>query len=391
MMDIDDMEKMRSDLLRRIADYLFAAYRWACMDSPTGLEPKPLGLTIDMLEYQRCCHPVYARYCEMHGRTERGVSLLDYPPLPVEFFKRADVSPFSQVQTIAEFHSSGTTTGDRSIHRFRDVGLLHRAIFFAFTIYVARIMSPRTRVFSLMPSYEDNPHSSLGYMLTQLVRTLGGEGSDFFFSMEDGLASDRLFEALRQAARDEVPVHLLGPAFSYVELLDRLGDEKIASAPESCLFETGGYKGRTREIPKRELRDSLSASLGIERRRIYGEYGMCELTSQGYEICALNTRGELPDEGLFTFPVWMKCILYNPETMAPVLPGNCGQIALFDLCNLDSAGYILTGDIGIMEPLSESLRARVPGHPKHALRLLGRAENAMPKGCSMSWEEWAGR
>ena len=386
---MEDIEQSRSDLLRRISDYLFAAYRWSCMDSPTGLEPKPLGLIIDALEYQRLNHPLYGRYCEIHGRTSRGVSLLDYPPLPVEFFKRTDVCPFPQAQTLLEFHSSGTTSADRSVHRYRDLGMIQRAIFYTFTMYIARAMSPKTRVLSLMPSFEDNPHSSLGYMLTQLVRTLGSEGSDCFFSMQNGLETDRLFETLRQAAKDEVPVHLLGPAFSYVELLDRLGDEKIASAPGSCLLETGGYKGRSREIPKSELRDALSGALGIARRNIYGEYGMCELTSQGYEICALNTHGELPQEGLFIFPNWMKCILYDPETMAPVLPGNKGQIALFDLCNIDSAVFLLTGDIGILESLSESVRAHVPGHPKFALRLLGRAQNAMPKGCSMSWEEWS--
>ncbi len=388
---MEDTELIRSDLLRRISDYLFAAYRWACMDSPTGLEPKPLGLSIDLLEYQRLHHPLYAKYCEMNGRNSRGVSLLDYPPLPVECFKRADVCPFPPDLAIAEFRSSGTTSADRSIHKFRDTGLLQRAIFYTFTMFIARIMSPKTRVLSLMPAYEDNPHSSLGYMLTQLVRNLGGDGSGCFFSMNSGLDTDGLLDALDHAQKDNVPVHLMGPAFSYVELLDKLDGRTFSCAPGSCLLETGGYKGRSREIPKSELRDALSNALGIPRRAIYGEYGMCELTSQAYEICALNTRGPLPDEGLFTFPMWMKCILYDPENMAPVLPGNKGQIALFDLCNLDSAAYLLTGDIGIMEPLDENLRARVPGHPKFALRLLGRAGNATPKGCSMSWEEWASK
>ncbi len=379
----------RIDLFKRIADFLFASYRWGCMDCPTGLEPKPLGLIVDLLEYQRLNHPLYGKYCEIHGRTSRGTSLLDYPPLPVECFKKADICPFSKDLTVAEFYSSGTTEGIRSIHRFRDVGLMQRSLIYAFTMLIARSIPPQTRVLSLMPSINDNPHSSLGFMISSFVDVLGTEGSGHFFSMDHGLDTDRLIAELEKSAKEQIPVHLMGPAFSYVELLDALHERKITSAPGSGLLETGGYKGKSREIPKSELRDMLSEKLGISRRYIYGEYGMCELSSQGYEICAFNTPGELPEEGLFVFPNWLKCIIFNPENMSPVLPENEGQIALFDLCNLDSAAFILTGDIGELQLLPEPLRARVPGHPKYVLKLKGRAANAVPKGCSMSWDEWA--
>ncbi len=382
------MEDLRMTLFKRISDFLFASYRWACMDSPTGLEPKPIGLTIDLLEYQRQNHPLYNKYCSLRGRNDRGTSLLDYPPLPVECFKHADVFPFPKERAVAEFYSSGTTEGVRSIHRFRDTSLMMRSNIYAFTQFIARTMSPKTQIISLMPSAEENPHSSLGFMISSFVEVFGAPGSASFFSMKDGLNTEGLISHLIQCATKDIPVHLMGPAFAYVELLDKMGNREIQSAPGSCLLETGGYKGRCREIPKNELRDALSKHLGIERRHIYGEYGMCELSSQAYEICALNTSCKLPEEGLYIFPNWVKCILFNPENMSPILPGNEGQIAIFDMCNLDSAAYILTGDIGIQVPLDESLRAKVPGHPKHALKLLGRAADAMPKGCSMSWDEW---
>lgn len=385
------MENVRIDLFKQISDFLFAHYRWVSMGSPSGLEPRPINLAIDLLEYQRQYHPLYGRYCRLHGRETRGTTLLDYPPLPVESFKRADICPFDANLVTAEFYSSGTTEGVRSIHKFRDPGLMLRSIVYTFTTLVSGALHPKSRVFSLMPSSQDNPHSSLGYMIDELMRILGSEGSGHFFSMSSGLDVAGLSAALKQASADEAPVHLMGPAFSYVEFLDATAGQNFHCAPGSCLLETGGYKGRVREIPKSELRDMLSERLGIPRRSIYGEYGMCELSSQGYEISALNTRGELPDEGLYIFPGWMKCILYNPDTMSPVLPGHEGQIALLDLCNLDSCAFILTGDIGIIEDLPESLRARVPGHPRHGLRLLGRASTAVPKGCSMAWEDWASR
>lgn len=385
------METLRLELFKRISDYLFAHYRWMSMGSPSGLEPRPLGLVIDLLEYQRLHHPLYGRYCRLHGREERGTTILDYPPLPVESFKRADICPFDKSLVTAEFYSSGTTEGIRSIHKFRDPGLMQRSIVYTFTSFVSGALHPKSRVFSLMPSSQDNPHSSLGYMIDALMRILGSESSGHFFNMSSGLDVSGLCEALERAYAENAPVHLMGPAFSYVEFLDATSGHSFKSVPGSCLLETGGYKGRVREIPKSELRDMLSERLNIPRRAIYGEYGMCELSSQGYEISALNTHGELPDEGLYIFPGWMKCILYHPETMQPVLPGHEGQIALLDLCNLDSAAFILTGDVGILEDLPESLRSRVPGHPSHALRLLGRASTAVPKGCSMAWEEWAGR
>lgn len=383
-------EALRSELFKKISDFLFSYFQWASSGAPAGLEPKMLGLSADVLEYQRLNHPLYGRYCALHGRAERGNSILDYPPLPVESFKRADICPFGADLTVAEFHSSGTTEGVRSIHRFRDAGLMQRAIFYAFTLMISRFMPKSMRFLSLMPSPADNPHSSLGYMIGQFVQNYGAPGSGYFFDFERGFDFDRFAVALETAERDGVAVHIFGPAFSYVELIDRLGEtgKTFRCAPGSCLLETGGYKGRTREIPKDELRRALSEKLGIARDHIYGEYGMCELSSQGYEICALNCKGRCPGECLYIFPGWLRCILFNPETMAPVLPGNEGQIAFFDLCNLDSAAYILTGDVGTLVELPPDMRAGTVGFPKYGLRLRGRAPKAVPKGCSMAWDEW---
>ena len=382
-------EKMRTELFYRISDYMFEVYRWVSSNGPAPFEPKAPGLFVDVLEYQRLNHPMYAKYCEISGCTQRGKSIFDYPPLPVESFKRADLCPFEPDQVIAEFYSSGTTEQVRSIHKFRDMGLVQRANLFAFQMMVMRNTGKIPRIFSLMPSPQDNPHSSLGFMISQFVQNLGVKGSGYYFSMDGGLDVDGLCDAIAQAYRDEVPVHLMGPSFAYVHLLDALGDRTLQTVPGSCLLETGGYKGKSREVPKGELRDALSAKLGIARRFIYGEYGMCELSSQGYEICALNTSGDLPDEGLYIFPPWLKCVVFNPDDMSPTLPGNEGQIAFCDMCNLDSAAYILTGDVGTMVEIPGDLRKRIKGFPKFALKLRGRAANAVPKGCSMAWDEWA--
>ena len=392
-----DYSQTRNDLLREIGDYLFTCFQWASsFDDGHGhfnvlALKKPVfpGLEMRILQYQRATNPTFARYCEASHVPDEPKGLLDWVPLPVECFKRASVSPFPEENAVASFYSSGTTTDAKSIHRFLDLGLMQRSIIFQYGNMIGRSIFPNTHILSLMPSAAENPHSSLGYMIQYIMDTLGGNKSRSFFSMKDGLDVDALRATLKECAQNDEPVHIMGPAFAYVALLDALKDETFSCAPRSALLETGGYKGKSREIPKSELRDALANKLGIARNRIYGEYGMCELSSQGYELCSLNARADLiPEEGLFILPPWVKCIIYAPDTMAPVLPDHDGQIAIFDPCNLDSAAFILTGDVGRLVPLDPRLRSSIPGHPKYALRLYGRAPSAIPKGCSMSWDEW---
>lgn len=380
---------MRTQLYKRVADYMFAIYQWISGHGPMPFEPKAPGLFVDMLEYQRLNHPLYGKYCEINGCTKRGSSIFDYPPLPVEAFKRADICPFEADQVVAEFYSSGTTEGVHSVHKFRDIGLVQRTNLLTFSMWMLQLLPKLARFYSLMPTPADNPHSSLGFMIAQFVDGIGAPGSGSFFTMENGLDAEGLCDALEQSYREEIPVYLMGPSFAWVHLLDQMGDRTIKCAPGSSLLETGGYKGKSREVPRSELRNALASKLGLNRRFIYGEYGMCELSSQGYEICALNTTGELPQEGLYIFPPWLKCIVFNPDDMSPVMPGNPGQIAFCDLCNLDSAAYILTGDVGTMVELPAELRQRIKGYPRFALNLAGRAHNAVPKGCSIAWDEWA--
>ncbi len=395
-----DQKETRQKLWQDIADHLFQCFAWASsFDHGHGRfdvlalnRPKFPGIEGRLLQYQRETNPVYARYCDVCGVCGDGSHLMDWPPLPVECFKRSDVSAADAEHAQATFYSSGTTTDARSVHRFADVGLMQRSIIYQYGNLIGRSIMPETRILSLMPSYEDNPNSSLGFMISYFITAVGGPKSACYFNMNTGLDIPALCAALEDAQTAGVPVHLMGPAFAYVQLLDALGDRKFACAPYSALLETGGYKGKTREVPKNELRDQLAAKLGIDRRRIYGEYGMCELSSQGYELCALNAPADLiPEEGLFILPPWMRCLIYSPDSMRPVMPDNDGQIALFDMCNIDSAAFILTGDVGRLVTLSDALRVHVPGHPKFALKLYGRAQNAVPKGCSMAWEEWASK
>ncbi len=373
----------RMALFTRISDYLFASYRWGCMNSPGALAPKPLGLSIDLLEYQRLNQPAYGAYCEIYGRTERGTSILDYPPIPVECFKCADMASFPKETSIAEFHSAEDADGRKAIHRFCDKGMPQRSQIYAFTLMIARIMQPTTRVFSMLPSSYDDIHAQESFMVTSFVETLGSADSGHFTDLE------QLITAIEKASEDKVPVHLMGTPEQYHALLDVMGERTVTSDSWSCAMLVGAALHDRKSLA--ELKDRLAQKLGFNRGNIYGEFGMCELSSQGYEICALNCPGDAPEEGLYIFPNWVKCMVFNPETMAPLLPGNRGRIAIFDLCNMDSAAFVLTECEGELVTLPEPLRSRVQGHPKYALKFHGRASETIPECCRAQWKTWAGR
>jgi hypothetical protein len=173
-------------------------------------------------------------------------------------------------------------------------------------------------------------------------------------------------EALRTAAGSGQPVLLLGTAFLYVALLDALkaGKERVKLPVGSCLFETGGYKGRTREVPKLELYAELAESFGLPPEAIVSEYGMSELSSQAYDGVAGQAGARV-----FRFPPWARARVVSPETGCEVGEGECGLIRILDLANVYSVMAIQTEDLGVRRG--------------EGVELLGRASGAGARGCSL--------
>jgi hypothetical protein len=157
------------------------------------------------------------------------------------------------------------------------------------------------------------------------------------------------------------PVVILGTAFLFVHLMDSLASDarQIQLPPGSWVLETGGYKGRSREVPKDELHRLIVDRLGVARAEIFGEYGMSELSSQAYAGA----------DGLFRFPPWARAQIISPATRRAVREGEPGLIRVFDLANVWSVMAVQTEDIGIKQG--------------DALRLVGRAAQAEARGCSL--------
>jgi hypothetical protein len=176
----------------------------------------------------------------------------------------------------------------------------------------------------------------------------------------------RVLETLKTAARGEKPVLLLGTAFLYVPLLDVLKSrrERLLLPPGSALFETGGYKGRSRELPKPELHAAFADTFGVSEDRIISEYGMSELSSQAYDRVAGQSGPRI-----FRFPPWARAVVVSPEDGREVNEGDCGLIRLFDLANVYSVMAIQTEDLGIRRG--------------DGVELVGRASGAEARGCSL--------
>lgn len=306
---------------------------------------------------------------------ERGVapgalaSWREVPPVPVAAFQRLEltVAPARLV-----FRSSGTTGAARSVH-FHPFPNLYRATVDA-AFPAACLPDGATRrlpILRLVPRHAELPDSSLAFMAEHVVERWGDAASGGAF----GAAGVDLPTADRWAtdrAADGRPGFVFATAFALVAWLDALAaaGRRLALPAGTVVFETGGTKGRTREIGRGELLAAIEERLGVPPTRVVREYGMTELTSQLYTRVL---HGGDPD--LFVPPPWVRIRVLDPETLAESPAGEPGLVAVFDLANLGSAVHVLTQDLGIADG--------------RGLRLLGRASGAELRGCSLTVEELA--
>ncbi|MFP3941312.1 MAG: hypothetical protein ACLF0P_13480 [Thermoanaerobaculia bacterium] len=316
-------------------------------------------------------------------RSWRGV-----PPVPALAYKSVAVAlPEAEAgaagPAVETFRSSGTTGGPRSVHRHPFPGLYRAVIDASFPHFCLRDAAGRgfpgrPPALSLVPPRATLPDSSLSFMVEHVVdRWSDPEASAWAFAAgpgQEGLDEATAEGWARARQRDGRPGLVLATAFALSAWLDRLEEagERLRLPAGTTLFETGGFKGRGRELTRQELLRRVEERLGVPPERVVREYGMTELTSQLYtDVLA----GGDPD--LFVAPHWVRVRVLDPETLEEAPPGTPGLIAIFDLANLSSAVHVLTEDLGATEP--------------EGLRLLGRAAGAELRGCSLAAEELTGR
>ncbi|HLF56752.1 MAG TPA: acyl-protein synthetase [Thermoanaerobaculia bacterium] len=328
-------------------------------------EFEALALAAFAYEFERI--PAYRALCERAGRTPATVgSWRDVPMIPAAAFASVELATDPPRET---FRSSGTLGGERSVHRHPFPELYRAAIDATFPRFCLP-RGERPAMLALMPPRAVAPDSSLGFMIAHVVERFGGAGSAYGFGAR-GVEIGACRSWLGAAQRGGRPALVLATAFALADLVERLERMNLhfRLPAGSAIFETGGFKGRTREIAREELLARAERWLGVPATAVVSEYGMTELTSQAYTETL--TGGE---PGRFVAPPWLRARALDPATLAERPAGATGLLAFFDLANVGSALHVLTEDLGAVDAGG-------------AFRLAGRAAEADLRGCSLLAEE----
>jgi len=273
-------------------------------------------------------------------------SLQEIPFLPIEFFKSHQVvssgEPFDTV-----FMSSGTTGMQRSRHFVKDLTLYEQSFRKAFKHFYGNIED--YTILALLPSYVTQGHSSLVYMTDKLIKASKKSKSGFY------LNDDQLPGVLNELHQKNEKILLIGVSYA---LLDLVSQQQFR-LKNAIVMETGGMKGRRKEMLRKELHHHLKKGFGVDN--IHSEYGMTELLSQSY------SKGE----GIFKSPPWQKILIRDTEDPLTYLPeGRTGGINVIDLANIYSCSFIATQDLG-----------KTTGN--NQFEILGRFDHSDVRGCNL--------
>ena len=377
--------KNRMSELLEIGDYAARACAFITAAAAHSLFPDTdafNALARELFALQFRLNAPYRRFCQARGADPE--SLTDWTQLPAihtAAFKCDELTLLSPGARATFFQSSGTTAQrSRHFHHAITLGLYETSLLAWFGQCMPGLEKTATqgRWISLTPTPAQAPYSSLAHMLGKVVERWGGEAAVWtgYPDSQGGWCVDleATTKALAKASSEGQPVTLLGTAFSFVHLLDYATERRLAwPLPSgSVVMESGGYKGRSRVLPKAQLHAEISHRLGLPRERIVCEYGMCELSSQAYDCApgpATPPAGNASAERAFHFPPWARVRLVSPEHGGPAAVGETGLIQIIDLANLSSVVALQTEDLGVREP--------------SGFRLLGRAIEAEARGCSL--------
>lgn len=314
-----------------------------------------------VFEYQFEHNSVYRRYCEalgVNGGREILKQVQDdmyaFPLLPIRAFKDAEIITRRDKKPDLIFKSSGTSGMQSSVHRVMDASIYKKSLFKGFQQFYNLESAV---IWGYLPVYESNPHSSLIYMMQELILR-DESGLSRFLRLNEPLNPKKIKE-VQESGKQLI---LFGAAFGLLDLLE-INQTNLPS--NSIIIETGGMKTHRREISRDELHRALARGFGLDSSRIHSEYGMAELMSQAYATGS---------EWFRTVP-WMKVSIRNPENPFEEMPAYSeGLIGIMDLANVHSCSFLLTGDRGMMDK-------------KGRFQVMGRWNPKDLRGCNFLIEE----
>lgn len=280
------------------------------------------ALNVFKFQFENC--DVYRSFCDLLYKHPTDVkSTLDIPFLPIEFFKSHQVVSSPQTADII-FTSSGTSGASTSKHFVSDIDLYKESYLKGFKHSYGNVED--YTILALLPSYLEREGSSLIYMVNDLIEKSKHPESGFYLDNMDELAT--ALNRLNQVGQKTI---LIGVSFALLDLVER-HQFKLS---DTIVMETGGMKGRRKELVRKELHSVLKKGFGVEL--IHSEYGMTELLSQAYS----------EGNGIFKCPPWMKVLTRDTVDAQTLLQTDrTGGLNIIDLANINSCSFIATQDLG---------------------------------------------
>ncbi|MFT4698269.1 MAG: phenylacetate-coenzyme A ligase PaaK-like adenylate-forming protein [Flavobacteriaceae bacterium] len=304
------------------------------------------SIAIDIFQYQYKNIPVYQNFCNLLNCNHQSVkSIFDIPFLPIQFFKSHIISDSNISENI--FSSSGTTGSVLSKHYIANTNLYKESFTNAFNQFFG---NPNEYVIlALLPSYLEREGSSLVYMVNELIAKSENPESGFYLNN-----IEELIEKLNKLEAIGKQTILLGVSYALLDLIEK----QSFQLKHTIIMETGGMKGRRKEMVKEELHTILKKGFGV--RSIYSEYGMTELLSQAYST----------GEGIYKCPPWMKVLTRDTEDALSLVKSATGGINIIDLANYHSCSFIATQDLGKV-------------NDDESFEILGRFDVSDIRGCNL--------
>ncbi len=333
------------------------------------------ALALRLFAYQFQENGPYRKFCERRGRTPATVmSWLEIPPVPIAAFKELTLACGPVDQAVACFMTSGTTDPAKRGRHYHFTLEVYDASATAFFRTNVLPDVERLPLLILGSRPEVLPTSSLSHYLGLMHRTFGAAGSRIYIGTE-GLEVERLLEDLRKVEKAGEPVCLLGASFAFVHFLDASMEKglRFRLAAGSRVMDTGGFKGRSREVPQDTLYSLIAEYLGVPPDHCVNMYGMTELSMQCYDSPLRRRSLGRRQAHILEAPPWARTVILDPDALAVLPHGEQGFICHYDLANCSSVVGILTEDLGVASA--------------EGFEFLGRVKGSESRGCSVSVDE----
>ena len=309
-------------------------------------EEEFVKICLQIYELQMDNNPIYSAYSQIILKGEIPKKLEEIPFLPIEFFKTEQI--ICVTQKIEEIFLSSGTTGNQSKHLVSDLSIYENSFRNTFQLFYGDITD--YCILSLLPNYREREGSSLIYMVDDLIKRSKHAKSGFYLNNYKEVS-----ETILELEKNEQKTLLIGVSYA---LLDLAKNYPI-KLKNTIIMETGGTKGKRKELLKEELHKLLKEAFSLDS--IHSEYGMTELLSQSYS----------EGDNIFKTPPWKKVLIRDVNDPLTILGKNrSGGINIIDLANIYSCPFIATQDLGRL-------------HEDESFSVLGRFDNSDVRGCNL--------